>query len=97
MQKILKEYPGKEVKKGLESLRRRVEKNLSEESNLFLVVWRSIQGEITRQCTYYEDLIKRCYADSGLALDFTISDLQNYFSEIAGAPKRHALGDVLRS
>uniref|UniRef100_A0A0X3PAT8 Exocyst complex component 1 n=1 Tax=Schistocephalus solidus TaxID=70667 RepID=A0A0X3PAT8_SCHSO len=97
LQKILKEYPGKEVKKGLENLRRRVEKNLSEESNLFLVVWRSIQSEITRQCTYYEDLIKRCYADSGLALDFTISDLQNYFSEIASAPKRHALGDVLRS
>ncbi|KAL7065596.1 hypothetical protein AAHC03_025457 [Spirometra sp. Aus1] len=97
LQKILKEYPGKEVKRGLENLRRKVEKNLSEESNLFLVVWRSIQSEVTRQCTYYEDLIKRCYADSGLALDFTISDLQTYFSEIASAPKRHALGDALRS
>nr|CDS17725.1 exocyst complex component 1 [Echinococcus granulosus] len=92
LQKIIKEYPGKEVKKGLDSLRKRVEKNLSEEANLFPVVWRSIQSEVTKQCMFYEELIKKCYSDSGLALDFTIDDLQKYFSEIASAPKRHAIG-----
>ncbi|VDD79260.1 unnamed protein product [Mesocestoides corti] len=92
LQKIIKEYPGKEVKKGLDSLRRKVEKNLSEETNLFPVVWRSIQSEVTKQCVFYEELIQKCYSDSGLALDFTIDDLQNYFSEIASAPRRHALG-----
>ncbi|KAM7538191.1 hypothetical protein Aperf_G00000061858 [Anoplocephala perfoliata] len=91
LQKILKEYPGKEVKRGLETLRRKVEKNLSEEGNLFLVVWRSIQSEVTKQCMFYEELIQKCYADSGLALDFTIDDLQRYFSEIANAPKRHVM------
>ncbi|EUB58673.1 Exocyst complex component [Echinococcus granulosus] len=79
LQKIIKEYPGKEVKKGLDSLRKRVEKNLSEEANLFPVVWRSIQSEVTKQCMFYEELIKKCYSDSGLALDFTIDDLQKYF------------------
>ncbi|KAM3185532.1 hypothetical protein ACTXT7_006173 [Hymenolepis weldensis] len=92
LQKIIKEYPGKEVKKGLEALRRKVEKNLSEEGSLFLVVWRSIQSEVTKQCIFYEELIQKCYADSGLSLDFTIDDLQRYFSEIADAPKRHMIG-----
>lgn len=41
---------------------------------------------------FYEELIKKCYADSGLSLDFTIDDLQRYFSEIADAPKRHIIG-----
>ncbi len=40
---------------------------------------------------FYQELIQKCYADSGLALDFTIGDLQNYFSDIASAPKRHAI------
>ncbi|VDK33705.1 unnamed protein product [Taenia asiatica] len=92
LQKIIKEYPGKEVKKGLDNLRRKVEKNLSEEANLFPVVWRSIQSEVTKQCMFYEELIRKCYPDSGLALDFTIDDLQKYFSEIASVPKRHAIG-----
>uniref|UniRef100_A0A0R3WLR7 Sec3_C domain-containing protein n=1 Tax=Hydatigena taeniaeformis TaxID=6205 RepID=A0A0R3WLR7_HYDTA len=92
LQKIIKEYPGKEVKKGLDNLRKKVERNLSEEANLFPVVWRSIQSEVTKQCMFYEELIKKCYFDSGLALDFTIDDLQKYFSEIASAPKRHAVG-----
>ncbi|KAL5964911.1 Exocyst complex component 1 [Taenia solium] len=92
LQKIIKEYPGKEVKKGLDNLRKKVEKNLSEEANLFPVVWRSIQSEVTKQCMFYEELIRKCYSDSGLALDFTIDDLQKYFSEIASAPKRHAIG-----
>ncbi|VDO12586.1 unnamed protein product [Rodentolepis nana] len=92
LQKIIKEYPGKEVKKGLEALRRKVEKNLSDEGSLFLVVWRSIQSEVTKQCMFYEELIRKCYADSGLSLDFTIDDLQRYFSEIADAPKRHMMG-----
>jgi exocyst complex component 1 len=34
LRKVIKEYPAREVKKGLESLYKKVEKHLSEEENL---------------------------------------------------------------
>ncbi|CAH8567241.1 unnamed protein product [Schistosoma haematobium] len=83
LRKVIKEYPGKEVKHGLESLCKKVEKHLSDEENLFPVVWRSIQTEFITQCLRFSNLIQQCYPDSGIQLEFTITDLQNYFTEIA--------------
>ncbi|KAG5445025.1 Exocyst complex component 1, variant 2 [Clonorchis sinensis] len=37
LQKVIREYPGREVKRGLENLCKKVEKHLSEEGNLFQV------------------------------------------------------------
>lgn len=37
LRKVIASYPGREVKKGLESLYKKVEKHLSEESNLLQV------------------------------------------------------------
>ena len=37
LKRVIKEYPAKEVKKGLEALYRKVEKHLSEEENLLQV------------------------------------------------------------
>ena len=37
LRKVIKEYPGKEVKKGLETLYKKVEKHLCEEENLLQV------------------------------------------------------------
>lgn len=37
LRKVIKEYPGKEVKKGLDNLYRKVEKHLCEEENLLQV------------------------------------------------------------
>ncbi|CAH8544998.1 unnamed protein product [Schistosoma intercalatum] len=71
------------VKHGLESLCKKVEKHLSDEENLFPVVWRSIQTEFITQCLRFSNLIQQCYPDSGIQLEFTITDLQNYFTEIA--------------
>nr|CAH8851575.1 unnamed protein product [Trichobilharzia regenti] len=83
LRKVIKEYPGKEVKRGLESLCKKVEKHLSDEENLFPVVWRSIQTEFMTQCLRFSNLIQQCYPDSGICLEFTVNDLQNYFAEIA--------------
>ncbi|CAH8572293.1 unnamed protein product [Schistosoma rodhaini] len=47
------------------------------------VVWRSIQTEFITQCLRFSNLIQQCYPDSGIHLEFTITDLQNYFTEIA--------------
>ncbi|KAA3675312.1 exocyst complex component 1 [Paragonimus westermani] len=47
------------------------------------VVWRSIQAQFLEQCQLFNVLINECYPDSGIALEFTIDHLQNYFAEIA--------------
>ena len=41
LRKVIALYPGREVKKGLESLYRKVEKHLSDEGNLLQVRYRS--------------------------------------------------------
>ncbi|KAJ3204402.1 hypothetical protein HDU82_005866 [Entophlyctis luteolus] len=82
---ILKKYPGKEVKRGLEALYKRVEKNFSsdEDGSLLQVVWRGIQETYTRNLKRYEELIALCYPDTGLKIEFTIDDLLGYFSDLA--------------
>lgn len=83
LRKVIKEYPGKEVKRGLEQLYKKVEKHLSEEGNLLQVVWRAMQEEFIRQYKLIEDLIHRCYPGAMINLEFSIDDILNYFSDIA--------------
>lgn len=83
LRKVISLYPAREVKKGLESLYKKVEKHLCEEENLLQVVWRAMQEEFIVQYNYLEERIQRCYAGSMITLDFTISDILNFFSEIA--------------
>lgn len=83
LRKVIKEYPNKEVKKGLESLYRKVEKHLCEEENLLQVVWHSMQDEFIRQYKYIESSISRCYPGSMITLEFSINDILDFFSDIA--------------
>ncbi|XP_037075507.1 exocyst complex component 1-like [Pollicipes pollicipes] len=83
LRKVIKEYPGKEVKKGLETLYRKVEKHLCEEENLLQVVWRAMQEEFITQYKSIEEMIQRCYPGAMITLEFTIDDLLRFFSEIA--------------
>nr|XP_055041903.1 exocyst complex component 1 isoform X5 [Misgurnus anguillicaudatus] len=83
LRKVIKEYPGKEVKKGLDNLYRKVDKHLCEEENLLQVVWHSMQDEFIRQYKHFEGLINRCYPGSGITMEFTIQDMLEYFSSIA--------------
>ena len=76
-------YPGKEVKKGLDSLYKKVERHLSEEEGLTQVVWRAMQEEFISQYKNVEDLIQRCYPGAQIALEFTINEVLEYFSDIA--------------
>ncbi|GFS06267.1 exocyst complex component 1 [Elysia marginata] len=85
LRKVIKEYPGKEVKKNLEHLNKKVEKQLCEEENLIQVVWHEMQDLFINQYKYYDDLMCRCYPDSNITLDFTIDDVLQYFSDIAQA------------
>lgn len=47
LRRVVKEYPAREVKKGLENLYRKVEKHLCEEENLLQVnlLWNVTNGE----------------------------------------------------
>uniref|UniRef100_A0A3Q3W369 Exocyst complex component 1 n=1 Tax=Mola mola TaxID=94237 RepID=A0A3Q3W369_MOLML len=83
LRKVIKEYPGKEVKKGLDNLYRKVDKHLCEEESLLQVVWHSMQDEFIRQYKHFEGLIGRCYPGSGITMEFTIQDMLEYFSSIA--------------
>ena len=76
-------YPGREVRKGLDHLYKKVERHLCEEENLIQVVWRAMQEEFIQQYKCIEDLIQRCYPGAQIALDFTINDVLDYFSDIA--------------
>ncbi|KAF5273489.1 hypothetical protein FQA39_LY07506 [Lamprigera yunnana] len=83
LRKVINQYPCSAVKKGIEALYKKVEKHLSEEGNLLQVVWRAMQEEFIRQYKMLEDLIQQCYPGSLITLEFTITDILNFFSEIA--------------
>ncbi|XP_032832803.1 exocyst complex component 1 isoform X2 [Petromyzon marinus] len=85
LRKVLREYPGKEVKRGLENLYKKVDKHLCEEENLLQVVWHSMQEEFIRQYKHFEGLISRCYPGAGISMEFSIRDILDYFSQIAQA------------
>ncbi|XP_013054507.3 exocyst complex component 1-like isoform X1 [Anser cygnoides] len=82
LRKVIERYPGKEVKKALETLYRKIHKYLSPEENLLPVVWHAMEQELIRQYQELEDLIQRCYAGSGITMDFTMMDLLSYFNSI---------------
>ncbi|XP_030919294.1 exocyst complex component 1-like, partial [Geospiza fortis] len=82
LRKVIEKYPGKEVKRALESLYRTIHKHLSPEGNLLPVVWQTMEQGFIRQYQEFEELIQRCYAGAGIALDFTMEDLLSYFNSI---------------
>ncbi|NXU90281.1 EXOC1 protein, partial [Xiphorhynchus elegans] len=82
LRKVLEKYPGKEVRRALETLYRKIHKDLSPEENLLPVVWHAMEQELIHQYQEFEDLIQRCYAGSGIAMDFTVEDLLSYFNSI---------------
>jgi hemerythrin len=83
LRKVIAQYPAKEIKKSLEQLYKRVDKHFSEEEGLLQVVWRGIQEEFIRQHEKMEDLIRQCYPDANVRLEFTIQDLLAMMSQLA--------------
>ncbi|NXS14668.1 EXOC1 protein, partial [Neodrepanis coruscans] len=80
LRKVIQKYPGEEVKRALESLYRKIHKHLSPEENLLPVVWHSMEQEFLWQYREFEELIRRCYAGAGIAMEFSGDDLLSYFS-----------------
>ncbi|XP_041052214.1 exocyst complex component 1-like isoform X2 [Carcharodon carcharias] len=85
LRKVIEKYQGKEVKKALENLYKKVVKHLSEEGNLLQVVWYTMQGEFVRQYKEFEEMIAQCYPGSGITMNFSIEDILQYFLDITKA------------
>lgn len=83
LKKVISIYPGKEVKKGLEQLYKKVEKHLVESSPLLQVVWRHMQDEFLKQLKHYHQVIGQCYPNSRIDLEVSIQDVLSYFSQFA--------------
>ncbi|XP_064407161.1 exocyst complex component 1-like [Halichondria panicea] len=81
LRKCIKEYPGKEVKRGLEKLYRRVEKEVSDSD--LQVVWGAMQEAFIEQAQRFEALIAECYPGANISLDFTLDNLAEYFASIS--------------
>ena len=47
------------------------------------VVWGNMQSAFIEQCVKFQDLILECYPGSNIALDFSIADLNEYFTTIS--------------
>eukprot|EP00047_Mylnosiga_fluctuans_P024967 m.177353 g.177353 ORF g.177353 m.177353 type:complete len:850 (-) comp9970_c1_seq15:263-2812(-) len=77
----LKEYPGKEVRKGIEQMYKRVERHLSDEGNLRVVVLRSMQEEFVKRYTRFTQLMEQCYPLAQIKFEFTLEDLMGYFAD----------------
>ncbi|KNC74930.1 hypothetical protein SARC_12534 [Sphaeroforma arctica JP610] len=78
-------YPNKEVKKGLVSTYKKVERDMGSTSSQLQVVWRYMQDDFIAQYQAYDQIIQKCYPNTGLQLDFTVKDLLSYFSSIAAS------------
>lgn len=83
LRKVIAQYPGKEVKKNLEAMYRRVDRHLCDEERLLEVVWHNIQQEFVKQYNRFEELIAKCYPSSPYVLEFDVNDLLSYFNTIA--------------
>ena len=63
MMQVLSAYPGKEVKKGLADLYRKVEKHLSEEENLLQVQYLELKGFFSIFKSVYKNIDYEEYED----------------------------------
>lgn len=99
LRRVVKEFDSKDVRKHIDVLFRRVEKHFTEaEENttrgessgivpgmVMVGVWKACEEELLRMTESFSARIAQCYSDSGLALEYSASDVEAAF-------KRHQSG-----
>mmetsp|Transcript_22679 Transcript_22679/g.68296 ORF Transcript_22679/g.68296 Transcript_22679/m.68296 type:complete len:850 (+) Transcript_22679:54-2603(+) len=83
LRKVIALYPGKEVRKGLNEMYKRVDRHLSDDAYLMDVVWRNLQEEMVKQYNRFDELIALCYPGEKVSLEFDVNDMLSYFVSIA--------------
>ncbi|KAI6153692.1 exocyst complex component Sec3-domain-containing protein [Pisolithus tinctorius] len=93
LKRVLKEYDGKDVRKHIDVLFRRVEKHFTEaeekttreESSgitpgtVMVGVWKACEEELQRMTENFNAKLSQCYSDSGLSLEYSSSDVDAAF------------------
>lgn len=99
LKKVVKEFDGKDIRKHVDALFKRVEKHFTEaeekatkeESSgiapgtVMVGVWKACEEELQRMTENFNKRISQCYADSGVSLEYTTTDVETSF-------RRHRLG-----
>ncbi|KAL4069753.1 exocyst complex component Sec3-domain-containing protein [Scleroderma yunnanense] len=93
LKRVLKEFDGKDVRKHVDALFRRVEKHFTEaEENttqedrsgiapgtVMVGVWKACEEELRRITESFGMRVSQCYPESGLSLEYTSSDVEAAF------------------
>ncbi|KAF9270059.1 hypothetical protein L218DRAFT_888394 [Marasmius fiardii PR-910] len=99
LKKVVKEYNAKDIRKNVDSLFKRVEKHFTEASEkatteesggiapgtVLVGVWKGCEEEMLRITDVFNKRITQCYGDSGIALEYSASDVESAF-------RRHSVG-----
>ncbi|PBL01169.1 exocyst complex component sec3 subunit [Armillaria gallica] len=99
LKKVVKEYSGKDIRKYIDALFKRVEKHFTEASEkttteesggiapgtVMVGVWKACEEELLRITELFSKRISQCYPDSGVSLDYSSVDVEAAF-------KRHRVG-----
>jgi hypothetical protein len=84
LRKVLKEYDGKDVKRLVDALYKRVEKHFAENSSTgdassnstLNAVWKACEEETVASTERFSKLISQCYSGGGLSLEYTMMDVR---------------------
>ncbi|SJL05580.1 uncharacterized protein ARMOST_08937 [Armillaria ostoyae] len=99
LKKVVKEYSGKDIRKYIDALFKRVEKHFTEASEkttteesggiapgtVMVGVWKACEEELLRITELFSKRISQCYPDSGVSLDYSSVDVEAAF-------RRHRVG-----
>ncbi|KAJ7596864.1 exocyst complex component Sec3-domain-containing protein [Mycena floridula] len=99
LKKVIKEYSAKDIRKHVDVLFKRVEKHFTESSDKVVTeenrgiapgsamagVWRACEEEVLRITELFSKRISQCYSDSGVSLDYTVTDIEAAFRRHRGS------------
>lgn len=88
LKKVLKEHTAKDMRKAVDALSKRVEKHFTidddtaspqESAEMINAVWRACGSQLASDTEKEQGLIVKCFADTGLALDYSKADVEGAF------------------
>jgi len=92
LKRVVKEYNAKDVRKHIDTLFKRVEKHFTDSETasaetavgtkpgtVLYGVWRTCEEEVMRITDLFSKHIVQCYSDSGVSLEYNVSDVETAF------------------
>lgn len=100
LRKVVREYNGKDLRKHVDALFVRVQKHFAEASGkttteetggiapgtVLVGVWKACEEELLRITDLFAKRISQCYADTGVSLEYTATDVESAFGRHRTGP-----------